>query len=128
MCARARTRVQACIVRQAAKGTILWIPTGGALSHEQCRAYAASLGFSLPTQGQLVEVIRASGRGPLFSEDIWSPVSAHENAWVSVGNYDPAKRLGRLHEESCGGPPGWGPLSAPMRERRWMAVVGHRQL
>ena len=67
LCVCSRTCINIAIVRQVAQEAILWIPTGGALSHEQCRAYAASLGFSLPSQahGQLVEVIRASGNTPL---------------------------------------------------------------
>jgi hypothetical protein len=31
---------------------------------------------------------------PLYPEDVWWPVSDAPNYWVSVGNNDPATRLG----------------------------------
>lgn len=99
---------------------VVWLPTPGNLSHQMSADFAASRGFRLPSRAQIGAVLNGA---PIFNEDIWTPTCEHDNAWVSVGNYDPAARLGRLHEESCGGPPGWGPTTSTLSYRKWLAVV-----
>jgi hypothetical protein len=68
----------------------------------------------------LVTVV--AGGQPLFAEDVWAPAADGHNTWVSVGNYDPAARLGRTHTELFG-EPGWGESTDALPHRVWLAAV-----
>jgi hypothetical protein len=49
--------------------------------------------------------------GGMRGSDQWAPVNNNDgntNNWISIGNYDPNKRLCKTHKESLGGNPGWG--------------------
>ena len=101
-----------------------WQCTPGTFCHASASAFAFGLNARLPTKAEVVAHLAERGNRPLFAQDVWTPTSDHGNAWVSVGNYDPGNRLGRLHEESCGGPPEWGGDSSSAQAfRSLMAIV-----
>jgi hypothetical protein len=52
----------------------------------------------------------------LVFQDVWWPVADAPNAWVSVGNYDPAVRLGHRHEKLGGS-------ATPFSSVLWFSVV-----
>ena len=63
---------------------IEWVSAPGTLSHAQSLAFARREGARLPSKAELTTHIAQRGGGILFEQDIWAPVSNHENAWVSV--------------------------------------------
>jgi hypothetical protein len=77
----------------------------------------------LPTHAEVRKYIASRGNRPLFDEDMWWPVIDSPNAWVSVGNNDPSVRLGKRHEQCCGGPPGWGTTNQYFPFRSSVAVM-----
>jgi hypothetical protein len=96
-------------------GTLAW---GAAVEH----AEAAGHGSRLPTHEELLKFIADRGQQPLFDADMWWPVLDFPNAWVSVGNADPPRQLGKRHER-LGGPPRWGGTSEYCACRTSMGVL-----
>jgi len=100
---------------------VFWRPTTGTLSHEQSIGYAKNHGGELPTVEEIRgEVFHNRGR-PLFDQDMWVPASDSGNCWVSVGNFDPHKRLGHPHTV-LGCEPGWGNTSEHLAYRQMIAI------
>ena len=81
--------------------------TTGTLSYQLSRSFAEERGCRLPLKAEVEAYILEHGNQPLFQEDIWWPVADGDNHWVSVGNTDPANRLGHNHQEVAGLVPGW---------------------
>ena len=97
--------------------------TGGHLDYQACVALAEQCKARLPTKAEVQKEIENNGNRPLYPDrDMWWPVSDAHNTWVSVGNFDPERRLGRTHNELYG-PPEWGEESRLVTEREFMAIV-----
>ena len=91
--------------------------TSGFLDYRACVGLAFKCHARLPYKTEVQEELKKNGNRPLYPDrDMWWPVSDARNTWVSVGNYDPERRLGRTHNELYG-PPKWGEESRLVTER-----------
>jgi len=95
---------------------------GGGLSWTQSVAKAAELGGRLPTHAEIRALIASKGQKPLFSQDMWWPISDRTNDWVSVGSHEWQRRLGNSHTTMFG-PPGWGSTSGYNGFRTTLGVM-----
>jgi len=95
---------------------LMGIPTLGNISWT-----VANSTRNLPTIAQVNAFISSRG-GPLFDFDVWTPCCDYPNCWVSVGNADPAVRLGKTHDANFG-PPAWGETETTYDFRKRMLII-----
>jgi hypothetical protein len=63
--------------------------------------------------------------GGMRKGDRWAPVNdndGNKNNWISIGDYDPSKRLCRTHLDSLGNSPAWG--NDPNRFYSYKGMIG----
>jgi hypothetical protein len=77
---------------------VQFIRTDGNLSYAQSKGLAERFG-RLPTKKEIIRAVNFSesrndtGSNTFASFDLWVPVSDVFNEWVSIGNYDPNRKV-----------------------------------
>jgi hypothetical protein len=87
--------------------TVTYINAPGTLTWTAAANYAKSIGARLPTKDEITDSVEKNGNQPIYHKDIWVPAIDTNGTWVSVGNFDPANRLGKTHNKACGCKPAW---------------------
>jgi hypothetical protein len=85
--------------------------------------FAQSRGGRLPTIIEVIEYLASYCNQPLFDEDVWWPVADGFNAWISVGSFNPSKRLGKTHFEMFNKNPDWGDVNVSCRWKQSLALI-----
>jgi hypothetical protein len=84
----------------------------------QANAMCQTIGKKLCSRVDICPIELGLPINGMSSSDDWTPVGDSENAWVSIGNYNPDVRLCRTHEDALGVKPSWGTSTSALAFRQ----------
>jgi hypothetical protein len=95
-------KLEFCVEKKLKNNSITFIKQEGKHSYKDCVEFVKSVNARLPTIKEVQKEVKKNKNKPFYDQDVWVPVSDYNNEWVSIGNIEVDKRIGKTHSELFG--------------------------